>query len=353
MILISNHGMHSNLRVWLCSLSAGDFSAKVSTYGATWVSFCMPNRSGVSGDVLLGFDTLEGYVGSRAYHGATIGRYANRIAGGRFLLDGVPYLIPSNDNRGNAIHGGPEGFGCRVWHLVGYGSGSDFDWVRMSLDSADGDMGFPGLMHLDVEFRLSSSGSFSFAWEAVCTKRCPVSITNHAYFNLDVTGDVLNHVVCLDSDWFLPVDFVSMIPTGKLSAVAGTALDFTSPKTLGRDIGLLLDGYDHCFLVRTGSEGEDPVDDSTGLRKLAIMYAPLSGRALSIMTTLPAVQLYTGNHLDGTEQGRSAVPYGMHAGVCLETGFPPDAMNHFGFPFCILNPGVLCRNETEYRFSVN
>jgi aldose 1-epimerase len=141
--------------------------------------------------------------------------------------------------------------------------------------------------------------------------------------------------------------------TGKLSAVAGTALDFTSPKTLGRDIGLLLYGYDHCFLVRTGSDGENPVDGSTGLRKLAIMYAPLIGRALSIMITLPAVQLYTGNHLDGTEQGRSAVPYGMHAGVCFETGFPPDAMNHFGFPVCILNPGVLCRNETEYRFSVN
>lgn len=319
---------------------------RAMTYGAIIVSLKVPDRAGQLGDVVLGYDSLAGYVKSSPYFGAVVGRYGNRIAKGKFTLDGADYTLAVN-NGPNALHGGLTGFDKVVWgadtmRTVG-GVGIRFRYV-----SKDGEEGYPGTLTTAVTYTLTDANEVHIAYEATTDKATPLNLTQHAYFNLGGKGDILAHVLTLNADRYTPVDS-TLIPTGELASVAGTPFDFTTPRVIGERINgdhqqvKFGGGYDHNFVLTRAD---------TGLTLAAVLKEPTSGRVLEVRTTEPGVQFYSGNFLDGTLTGKGGVVYAHRTGLCLETQHFPDSPNQAAFPNTILRPGQTFRSLTVWRFGV-
>jgi len=310
------------------------FQVSVITYGGAITSLLAPNRNGDFGDVVLGFAALEDYVSNPRYFGALIGRHANRIADGRFTLDGVEYQLPRNNN-GNHLHGGFNGFDKRVWTAQ-----ERDDVLHLSYFSKDGEEGYPGNVEAVVDYRLSGN-ELSIEYRAWTDRDTIVNLTNHSYFNLKGDGTILNHELKLNADSFTPVND-DLIPTGEIAPVAGTPMDFRDGKAIGAQLGLTAAGYDHNFVLN---------DWDGSLRSVARLHEPASGRVLEILTTQPGMQFYSGNFLDGSFVGKNGDPYVKYAGLCLEPQHFPDAPNRPNFPSTVLRPGEEYRQSTVLRFS--
>jgi aldose 1-epimerase len=330
--------------VELISLDNGSLRLRLTTLGARLVGLECADRGGVFGDVLLGYDDAASYAVDSFYLGAVCGRFCNRIAKGRFTLNGREYQVPVN-NGPNALHGGPQGFDTRMWaaRLLE-------DGVALSLVSADGDMGFPGELRATVSYRLQGA-SLLIEFSAETTADTVVALTSHAYFNL--TGDprrsVLDHELRSPAFAYTPTDATS-IPTGEVRSVEGTPFDFRSGAFLGARMEAddeqlnLARGYDHNLVLA--------MENSAELRLAASVYEPLSGRTLTVHTTEPGMQLYTGNFLDGVTVGKGGVVLGQHTGFCLETQHFPDSPNQSAFPSVVLKAGETLRSETRMSFGV-
>jgi aldose 1-epimerase len=319
-------------------------TAKVINYGALLTELQVPDKQGKTVDVVLGFEDLKGYLGEHPYFGANVGRVANRIAKGKFTLDGKEYTLATN-NGPNHLHGGKKGFDKVVWQAVVpiYPNGSG---VRFSYTSPDGEEGYPGTLKGVVTYHLSDDNELRISYEATTDKPTPVNLSHHSYFNLAGTGDILGHEMMIAADKYTPVD-ATLIPTGKIEPVKGTPLDFTTPTLIGKRIGELKGdpaGYDHNFVLNGG-------DKKPFLA--ARVKDPKSGRVMEVLTTEPGVQFYTGNFLDGKVKGKGGVAYQKHAGFCLEAQHFPDSVNQPSFPSVILKPGQTYSQTTIYKFSAD
>jgi aldose 1-epimerase len=316
--------------------------AKIITYGATLTELWLPDKSGKNADVVLGFDKIEGYAGDQPYFGAIVGRYANRIAKGKFTLDGKEYSLFIN-NGPNSLHGGKIGFNRKVWKAepvkVARGAAVKFTYV-----SADGEEGYPGTLTVHVTYELTDDNAVKVSYHASTDKPTVVNLTNHSYFNLSGagSGDVLKNVVQLNADRYTPVDD-TLIPTGELKSVEGTPFDFRKATPIGDRSGKIpgIAGYDHNFVLN-GKTGT--------LRQIGDLSDPASGRSMEIWTTEPGVQLYIGIGLDGSIKGVGGA-YEKFGAVCLETQHFPDSPNHPNFPSTVVRPGKDYRSETIYKFS--
>jgi len=313
--------------------------AKITNYGAIITEMHVPDRSGKTGDVVLGFDNLEQYLKSHPYFGATVGRVANRIAKGRFTLEGKTYQLAVN-NGPNHLHGGLKGFDKVVWKAESQTGAS----VKFSYTSADGEEGYPGQVAVAVLMTLTEKNELIIEYTATADQPTPVNLTNHSYFNLAGSGDILNHELMIAADHFTPKDATS-IPTGEIRAVKGTPMDFTQPHAIGSRFARLEEkpvGYDHNFVLNAGGK-------SLGLAARA--FEPRTGRVLEVSTTEPGVQLYTSNYLDGSLIGKGGVVYRQHCAFCLETQHFPDSVNHPNFPSTILRPGHMYHQTTVHKFA--
>lgn len=327
-------------------VNANGLKLAMTDYGATVVSLETPDRDGKLANITLGFPSLDGYLQRHPYFGSTVGRYGNRIAGGKFSLDDKPYTLATN-NGPNHLHGGKKGFDALVWQAEPVQT-ADGVGVKFTLRSPDGDEGYPGNLDVVVNYTLTNTNELKIEYEAKTDAPTVVNLTNHCYWNLGGAGSgkILDHELMLAADKYLPIDATS-IPTGELAAVADTPLDFTKPTKIGARIEALKQpphetkGYDHCFSLR-GQEGK--------LELAARVKDPASGRVMEILTTEPGIQLYTGNFLDGTEGGNK---YQQHDAFCLETQHYPDSPNRPEFPTTRLNPGQTLRSTTVHRFSVD
>jgi len=315
--------------------------AKIVTFGAILTELHVADRNGKMGDVVLGFDNFEQYAKGHPFFGAIAGRYANRIAKGKFTLDGKEYKLAIN-NGPNHLHGGLKGFDKKHWKAEPLET-PDGPALRLTCVSSDGDEGYPGNLNVTVTYTLTEKNELRIDYTATTDKSTPVNITNHSYFNLAGERDVLDHEVTLDADNYTPVD-EGLIPTGEIKSVNGTPLDFTKPKTIGRDIAevpVYIKGYDHNFVLKSGGKG---------LAFCARVSEPTSGRIMEVYTTEPAVQLYTGNNLNGSLTGINGFKYEKYAGFCLETQHFPDSPNHPNFPSTLLRPGEKFQSTTIYLF---
>ncbi len=339
----------SGARIDLYTLSnKKGMEVAITNFGATVVALKVPDRAGKAADVVLGFDTLEGYENGTAYFGATVGRYGNRIGGGQFSIDGKTYTLPKN-NGNNTLHGGIVGFNKKVWKAI---AAKDGESLEMSYLSVDGEEGFPGNLSVKVAFTLPADrNELKIDYTATTDQDTVLNLTNHSYFNLagEGNGDILDHVLMLHAKRFTPVD-KTLIPTGELRDVAGTPLDFTTATAIGKRISenyeqlVFGKGYDHNWvLARAESE--------KGLTLAAEAYDPKSGRKLEVLTTEPGVQFYSGNFLDGSAKGKGNKAYGQRAAFCLETQHFPDSPNHPNFPGTLLKPNSVFHSQTVFRFS--
>ena len=323
-------------------------SAKVITRGATLVELHVPDKNGTTADVVLGFDDVAGYESERnQYFGCTTGRVANRIAGGKFTLDGVEYTLAVN-NGPNALHGGLDhSLDKVVWKAEELEPRRGGQGVRFTYTSPDGEEGYPGELKMTVSYVLTDDNELRITYRATTDKPTPVNLTNHTYFNLAGAGSetVLDHELQLDASTYTPND-ATQIPTGEIVSVEGTPLDFRQPHRIGERIESLLEtealGYDHNFPVDGPFAGRP--------RSCARLKDPVSGRVMSVRTNSPAVQLYTGNHLLGQE-GKAGKTYPKQSAVCLETQHYPDSVNHPDFPTTILKPGETYRYTTIFAFT--
>ena len=320
---------------------------RIATYGGTVVSLEVPDREGRSADVVLGFDTLEGYLGAHPHFGGIIGRYGNRIARGRFTLGGVEYVLARNNGE-NHLHGGIRGFDRMVWKGRDASTGAS-PAIELSYVSKDGEEGYPGNLATKVTYTLTDKNELRIDYEATTDKATVVNLTNHSYFNLagQGTGDILGHELTIDAGRFTPVR-EGLIPTGELRSVEGTPFDYRKPTPIGARIGAadpqiaLGKGYDHNFVL----DGKAGV-----LRRAARVVEPRSGRVMEVLTTEPGVQFYTGNFLDGSVKGKGGKACGRREGFCLETQHFPDSPNQPAFPSTTLEPGGSYQTTTIYRFS--
>lgn len=326
--------------------------ADITDYGATIVRLLVPDRTGRPGDVVLGFNRVEDYTKASPYFGAVVGRYGNRIAGGRFTLDGRTFTLATNNTPGGIpchLHGGVVGFDKVLWtaepvrrdHATG---------LKLEYLSRDGEEGYPGNLRVTVHYWLQDDNALRIEYAAVTDRPTPVNLTQHSYFNLrgEGDGDILGHVLTLHASRLTPVDD-GLIPAGAPAAVAGTPFDFTTPHAIGARIAAddpqlrHGGGYDHNWII-DGEPGR--------LRRAAEVREPQSGRTLEVWTEEPGVQFYSGNFLDGTLTGKSGRPYGQRSGFCLETQHFPDSPNRPDFPPTILRPGETYRTMTVYKFGV-
>ncbi|OAN55782.1 aldose epimerase family protein [Sphingobium sp. TCM1] len=326
-------------------------SAKILTYGATLQSLSGPGKDGRQADVLLGYDDLAGYVDHPNYFGVTVGRYANRIAGGAFTLDGKRYQLPVND-KVNSLHGGGKGFDKKVWKIVSIKSGPTAIAV-LALSSPDGDSGYPGKLDVTVTYTLDEAGNLGIAFDAKTDKPTIVNMTNHAIFNLAGEGSpdgALGHLLTIPAKAYTPVD-ANLIPTGELKLVEGGVFDFRSPRRVadgirdGRDPQIVAGrGYDHNWALDKGA---------TKVPELAArLEDPVSGRVLEVLTTEPGVQFYAGNFLDGTLVGKGGHLYRMGDGIALEPQKFPDSPNKANFLSARVDPGKPYHHAMVYRLSV-
>jgi aldose 1-epimerase len=340
-------GMQGGRPVTLYTLTnSHGVEVQAMNYGGIILSIKVPDRKGQFADIVLGHETLEGYVPNPPYIGAIVGRYANRIANGTFTLDGKTYTLPKNDGP-NTLHGGTDKtFNKVVWDgeaLKGK-SGVAFTYV-----SKDGDDGFPGNLKLKVTYTLTDDNELVIDYEATTDKTTVVNLSQHSYFNLagEGTGDILNHEIMINADRFTPVD-KNLIPTGELRPVKGTPLDFTTSTKVGARIEDTYDqmvlghGYDHNWVINRKGDG---------LTLAARVYEPTSGRVMEVSTTQPGVQFYTGNFLDGTITGKQGHVYKRRFALCLETQHFPDSPNHPDFPSTTLKPGETFKSKTVFKFS--
>jgi aldose 1-epimerase len=321
--------------------------ADIMTYGAIVVSLQTPDRKGRMDDIVLGYDNLQDYIKNSPYFGAIVGRYGNRIAKGKFTLDGAEYTLATNDKNVNHLHGGVKGFDKVVWDDEPVWK-PDAVGVRLTYLSKDGEEGYPGNLKAVVTYTLTNNNELRIDYEATTDKATPVNLTHHGYFNL--TGgerDILGHVLTLNADKFTPVD-EGLIPTGELTAVKDTPMDFTKPMTIGARITNAYEqlkfggGYDHNWVLnKRGKE----------MTLAARVQEPTTGRIMEIRTTEPAIQFYSGNFLDGTITGKGGKVYQHRWGFCLETQHYPDSPNKPDFPSTILRPGEKYETTTIYRFS--
>jgi len=327
--------------------NAHGLKASIMTYGALLTKLEVPDRNGKLGDVVLGFDNLAGYLAGHPYFGATIGRVANRIAKGKFTLDGKTYSLAIN-NGPNHLHGGLVGFDKRVWKAEPIKS-DEGPSVKFSYRSPNGEEGYPGNLDVIVIYTLTHNDELKIQYSATTDQATPVNLTNHSYFNLAGSDGILDHELTLKANRFTPVD-QNLIPTGKLKSVKNSPMDFTKPHTIGERIAQLKKnpskdnpgGYDHNYVLNSGG-GK--------LALAAEVYEPKSGRKMDMFTTEPGVQFYSGNFLDGTLKGKGGTVYQQHAGFCLEADHFPDSVNQPKFPSIILRPGQTYTQTTIYKFS--
>ena len=327
--------------------NAHGLEVRIMSYGAIITHIRTPDRAGRVDDVVLGFDSLGGYLHDPPYFGAVVGRYANRIARGEFMLDGVRYHLARN-NGPNSLHGGVRGFDKVLWSAEPF-QGDSGVGVTLRYTSPDGEEGYPGTLAASITYTLSPGDRLTLDYTATTDKATPVNLSQHTYWNLHGAGggDILDHVLTLNASAFTPVDS-TLIPTGEIATVAGTPFDFRTPTAVGARIGGLNEqlrlgrGYDHNWVLDR--------DVNAGLQHAARVVDPVSGRTLDISTTEPGIQFYSGNFLDGTIAGKSGRVYGHRAGLCLETQHYPDSPNHPNFPTTIVRPGETYRSRTVVAF---
>lgn len=318
----------------------GGVSTSILTWGGIVRTILVPDKNGTVADVVLGFDDLAPYEERHPYFGTITGRFANRIARGRFTLDGTTYSLATN-NGPNHLHGGIKGFDRVVWDSKTSTTPTSASLI-LSHVSPHGDEGYPGAVSVEVTYTLASDNSLTVHYKASTTKATPINLTNHSYFNLagHSSGDVLAQTLTIDADRFVPVDETS-IPLGPLQKVGGSPFDFTSPHEIGARISEVGIGYDHTYVLS---------DTPRPLHLAARAVDPSSGRYLEVLTTQPGVQLYTGNYLDGSGKGKGGATYKKHAGFCLETQHFPDSINQPNYPSTILRPGETYSSTTVMRF---
>ena len=317
----------------------------ITNFGGIVVSVKVRDRSGKVADVVLGYDSLDGYVKDKSYFGALIGRYGNRIAKGKFSIDGVTYTLAQN-NGPNSLHGGTKGFNKMAWSAKEVSS-KDGAALQLNYLSKDGEEGYPGNLKVQVVYTLTDANEIKIEYSATTDKKTVLNLTNHSYFNLagQGTGDILGHELMLQADKFTPVD-ATLIPTGELRDVSGTPIDFRAKTAIGARIKnddeqlKLGNGYDHNFVLRRSGD----------LALAARVVEPNSGRVLEVSTTEPGIQFYSGNFLDGSAVGKGGKPITFRTGFCLETQHFPDSPNHPDFPSTMLTPGQRYHSVTVYKF---
>ncbi len=315
--------------------------ARLMTFGASLLSLEVPDRTGRPSDVVLGYDSLDGYTKKNPYFGSTVGRFANRIGRGRFVLDGVEYTLAKNEGE-NHLHGGLKGFDKAVWKAEPIRL-KDAVGIKFAHSSPDGEEGYPGNLFCAVIFSLSDQDELRIGYEAVTDKPTPINLTHHSYFNLagQGSGDILGHELTINAEGFTPVD-EGLVPTGEIKPVQNSPLDFRTPNAIGSRIARVKGGYDLNYVLR---------GNGAGLSLAARVFEPSSGRIMEVLTTEPGLQLYTGNFLDGTIVGKSGKVYNKYSGLCLETQHFPDSPNRPNFPSTILRPGQKYESLTVYKFS--
>lgn len=322
----------------------------ITNFGAIITSIVVPDRDGKMADVALGYNDVSGYINAvdKPYFGAVVGRYGNRIAGGKFTIDGTEHQLATNNGE-NHLHGGVIGFDKVVWDAKPVG-GEDWSGVELTYVAKDGEEGYPGNLTVTVTYKLNNNNEILVDYRATTDKATPVNLTQHTYFNLKGEGEgtILDHELMLNADRYTPIDAGS-IPLGELAPVAGTPFDFQTAKPIGQDVDADNEqlkngiGYDHNFVL---------VGEADGKMKLAAeVYEPTSGRTLTIKTTEPGIQFYCGNFLDGRLKGKSGKTYLHRGGFCLETQHYPDSPNQPSFPSTILKPGERYHTETVFQFS--
>jgi aldose 1-epimerase len=323
--------------------------ARITTFGGRLVSLKTPDRNGEVGDIVLGFDTLDGYLQKNPYFGALVGRYANRIAKGEFRLNGTQYSLARNNGE-NSLHGGWKGFDKAVWTFRENASDNPPS-LELNYLSVDGEEGYPGNLHTSVRYTLTDANELRIEYDATTDKDTVLNLTNHSYFDLSgkANGKIVECIMMINADRFTPVNS-HLIPTGELRAVDGTPFDFREPTMIGARIDnqdeqlAFGSGYDHNFVLNSNSD----------VPTLAARASdPQSGRILEVLTTQPGMQFYTGNHLDGAVKGKGGVTYGFRSGMCFETQHFPDSPNQPGFPSTELKPGKRYRSTTIFRFATD
>jgi aldose 1-epimerase len=326
--------------------NANGMQVAITTYGGIVVSLTAPDRKDNYADVVLGFDDLDGYLAGHPYFGALIGRYGNRIAKGKFTLEGTEYTLATNNNE-NHLHGGLAGFDKKVWRARGALTRAGVT-LTLNCVSADGEEGYPGKLEVKVVYTLTGDDELKIEYSATTDKATPINLTNHSYFNLagQGTGDILGHELTINADRFTPVD-AGLIPTGELKPVEGTPFDFRKGTAIGARIEAddeqlkFGGGYDHNFVLNK---------DGNDLTLAASVYEPKTGRVVEVYTTEPGVQFYCGNFLDGSNVGKGGKVYNFRNGFCLETQHFPDSPNQPKFPSTILKPGEEYSTTTVYKF---
>jgi aldose 1-epimerase len=331
------------VKVFTLKNAAGNI-VELSNYGATWLSAIVPDKNNVMDDVILGFATLKGHLEDTCYLGVTVGRYANRIENAQFVIDGKEYRITPNTDGGHCLHGGVEGLSFRVWE-----SKVETDGVTFSIVSPDGDQGFPGTLKASVSYRWGDDNKLVMKYTAETDKATPVSLTNHAYFNLNGKGNILKHQLKINAEYYLPMKS-GCIVCGTKNPVKGTPFDFTEFKAIGEDINkddeqlILCKGYDESFLVKTVDDGK--------IQTIAEAFDPESGRTLTMRSTFPTVHLYTANFLTSAGPGKNGEHYGERDAFCLEAQFSPNSPNLPDFPSTILRPEKVFEHTIEVAFGV-
>lgn len=338
------HG-RADVDVWTLDSGTG-VRAEILSYGGILHRLTVPDTRGASASVVRSLVSLDDYTGKNPFFGALIGRFANRIAHGRFVLDGASYRIPATD-RGHALHGGPDGFHTRVCQAAGEATATAAT-LRLTLHSPDGDMGFPGALDVAVTYTLDTAGTLALDYTAGTDRPTVVNLTNHAYFDLTAQGDVLGHTLQVDADHYLPVDDEG-IPEGTAAAVHATPFDLTAPHRIADRIALpdeqlrRAGGFDHCWVLNGSGT-------PAGLRRAARLTAPGAERIMEVWTTEPGIQVYTANQLDGTLAAPGGGHHERHSAVCLETQHLPDSPNRPGYPSTVLRPDDVFSSRTELRF---
>lgn len=321
----------------------------ITNYGGRIVNLLTPDSKGVMGDVVLGFKSIADYQKAKTpYHGCLIGRYGNRIAQGKFELDGTTYQLPINNNV-NHLHGGPDGFHNQVWEVVS----ADENSIVMTYLSKDGEMGYPGNLSVEVTYTINDKNELRIAYKATTDKATPVNLTNHAFFNLagEAKGSINDHLLMINANHFTPID-KSLIPLGEIRSVEGSPFDFRKAKTIGRDLNQQDSdtqlsrggGYDHNFVLNKESQGS--------MSLAARVVDPKSGRQMDVFTEEPGIQFYGGNFMDGSDVGKYGTKFKYRASFALETQHFPDSPNQPSFPSTILNPGETYQTKSIYRFSI-
>jgi aldose 1-epimerase len=338
----NNWGETDGKQVYIYTLTnKNGVQVKISNYGGVVTSWMAPDKNGIKSSIVLGFDSLSGYLAKPPYFGALIGRYGNRIANGRFRIGNTFYTLAVNNGK-NHLHGGNKGFDKVIWDVAPF-----IDSVAsltLKYFSRNGEEGYPGNLKVTVIYKLADDDALSIEYQAETDKATPVNLTNHSYFNLtgNVNNSILDHILFINADHYTPVDS-SLIPTGEIKSVDGTPFDFSKPERIGARINQVKGGYDHNFVLNRKDNSVQPA---------AILSDLLSGRKLEVFTTEPGIQFYSGNFLNGSIKTSDGKPIGSHSALCLETQHFPDSPNEPGFPSTLLNPGEKYYSLTKYKISV-